>query len=99
MIARMIFAVLAFAAVMLIQPHSANSAPYWPWCSQYGGDMGAAHYLYRRSEQHGLDTRQRRAPTGAALSFGGAPLPIALAATGRAVLPKGRGRRGDRFIT
>ena len=36
MIARMIFAVLAFAAVILIQPHSANAAPYWPWCSQYG---------------------------------------------------------------
>jgi hypothetical protein len=30
MIARMIFAVLALATVMLIQPHSANAARYWP---------------------------------------------------------------------
>jgi hypothetical protein len=34
-IARMIFAALAFASAMLIQPHAANAAPYWPWCSQY----------------------------------------------------------------
>jgi Protein of unknown function (DUF3551) len=37
MIARLIFAILALATVMMIQPHVANAVPYWPWCSYYGG--------------------------------------------------------------
>jgi len=40
-IARMIFATLALTTVMMIQPHSANAAAYWPWCSQYGRDSFA----------------------------------------------------------
>jgi hypothetical protein len=32
---RMILAMLAFTTVLTIQPHAANAAPYWPWCSQY----------------------------------------------------------------
>src|SRR5262245_25301438 len=43
MLARTIFAILALATVMMSQPRAANAAPYWPWCSQYGGDMGAVH--------------------------------------------------------
>lgn len=34
--ARSIFAALTLAAAMMIQPHGAHAAPYWPWCSQYG---------------------------------------------------------------
>ncbi len=34
--ARMIFAIVALATVMMIEPRSADAAPYWPWCSQYG---------------------------------------------------------------
>jgi hypothetical protein len=56
MIARMIFAVLAFATVMLIHPHSAKAAPYWPWCSQYGGDMGSAHACAFTSWQQCMET-------------------------------------------
>src|SRR5258708_19816506 len=41
MLARMIFAILALATVMMSQPHTAKAAPYWPWCSQYGGAMGS----------------------------------------------------------
>jgi hypothetical protein len=33
--ARSIFAALMLVAVALIQPRSAETAPYWPWCSQY----------------------------------------------------------------
>jgi hypothetical protein len=43
MLARIIFAMLALAPVMMNQPHTAHAAPYWPWCSQYGGDMGSVH--------------------------------------------------------
>jgi len=35
MSARMIFAIAALAAVLIIQPRSGEAAPYWPWCSQY----------------------------------------------------------------
>jgi hypothetical protein len=34
MFAKTTVAMLALATVMLIEPHSANAAPYWPWCSQ-----------------------------------------------------------------
>ena len=43
MLGRTIFAIAALATIVMIQPRSADAAPYWPWCSQYGGDMGAAH--------------------------------------------------------
>ena len=43
MSARMIFAVVALATVTMAGHRSADAAPYWPWCSQYPGDMGAAH--------------------------------------------------------
>jgi hypothetical protein len=33
--ARSIFAGLTLAAAMMIHPHAADAAPYWPWCSQY----------------------------------------------------------------
>src|SRR5258706_10586549 len=41
MLARMIFATLALDTVMMSQPRTANAAPYWPWCSQYGGGNSA----------------------------------------------------------
>jgi hypothetical protein len=36
MSARMIFAIVALATVTIVQPRSGETAPYWPWCSQYG---------------------------------------------------------------
>jgi hypothetical protein len=33
MLARTTLAALSLTAVM-IQPHAANAAPYWPWCSE-----------------------------------------------------------------
>jgi hypothetical protein len=56
-IARMIFAVLAFAAAMLIQPHASNAAPYWPWCSQYFS-RGTSHACAFSSWQQCMDTVQ-----------------------------------------
>jgi hypothetical protein len=51
MIARMIFAVTAFATVMMIQPRSADAAPYWPWCSYYGYDSFAHACAFSSWEQ------------------------------------------------
>jgi hypothetical protein len=34
MLIRTTLATLALTSVMMIQPHAANAAPYWPWCSQ-----------------------------------------------------------------
>jgi hypothetical protein len=56
MLARMIFPMLALATAMMSQPHTANAAPYWPWCSQYGGDMGAAHACAFSSWEQCMDT-------------------------------------------
>jgi len=33
--ARLMFAASTLVAAMMIQPRSADAAPYWPWCSQY----------------------------------------------------------------
>jgi Protein of unknown function (DUF3551) len=35
MLARTIFAIVALATILMIQPRSGEAAPYWPWCSQY----------------------------------------------------------------
>jgi hypothetical protein len=35
MLARTTLATLALTAMMMIEPHAANAAPYWPWCSVY----------------------------------------------------------------
>ena len=56
MSARLIFAIVALAAVMMIGPRSAQAAPYWPWCSQYPGDMGAAHSCAFSSWEQCMDT-------------------------------------------
>ncbi len=55
MIARMIFAVPALATAMLIQPHSASAAPYWPWCSQYFS-RGTSHACAFSSWEQCMDT-------------------------------------------
>jgi hypothetical protein len=33
MIGRITLAMLALTSVIVIQPHSASAAPYWPWCA------------------------------------------------------------------
>ena len=33
MLARTTLATLALTIMMLMEPHSATAAPYWPWCS------------------------------------------------------------------
>jgi len=56
MSARLIFAIVALAAVMMIGPRSAQAAPYWPWCSQYPGDMGAPHSCAFSSWEQCMET-------------------------------------------
>jgi hypothetical protein len=51
MFARMTFATLALTTVMLIEPHAANAAPYWPWCSYYGRDSFAHSCAFSSWEQ------------------------------------------------
>ena len=53
--ARMVFTMLAFATAMLIQPHAANAAPYWPWCSQYFS-RGTSHACAFSSWEQCMDT-------------------------------------------
>ena len=55
MLARMIFAVLALTTVPMIQPHAANAAPYWPWCSQYFS-RGTPHACAFVSWEQCMDT-------------------------------------------
>ncbi len=52
---RMILAMLAFTTVMTIQPHAANAAPYWPWCSQYFS-RGTSHACAFSSWEQCMDT-------------------------------------------
>jgi Protein of unknown function (DUF3551) len=51
MIARMIFVIVTLATVMMIQPHAASAAPYWPWCSYYGGRSSAHACAFSSWEQ------------------------------------------------
>ena len=51
MFARMAFATLTLATVMLIEPHAANAAPYWPWCSYYGRSSFAHSCAFSSWEQ------------------------------------------------
>ena len=55
MFARTSLAVLAFTTVMMIQPHTANAAPYWPWCSQYFS-RGTPHACAFSSWEQCMDT-------------------------------------------
>ena len=55
MLARTILTSLALATVMLIQPHAANAAPYWPWCSQYF-NRAASHSCAFISWEQCMDT-------------------------------------------
>jgi hypothetical protein len=56
-IARMTFATLAFTTVLTIQPHAANAAPRWPWCSQYFS-RSTSHACAFRTWQQCMDTVQ-----------------------------------------
>jgi len=49
--AKLLFAALTLAAVALIQPRSAQAAPYWPWCSQYYGSSYAHACAFASYEQ------------------------------------------------
>ena len=49
--ARSICAALMLAAAMMIQPHAAHAAPYWPWCSQYGRPSFAHACAFSSREQ------------------------------------------------
>jgi Protein of unknown function (DUF3551) len=55
MLARTSLATLVLATVMMIEPHAANAAPYWPWCSQYFS-RGAAHACAFTSWAQCMDT-------------------------------------------
>jgi len=55
MLTRTSLAVLAFTTVIMIQPHTANAAPYWPWCSQYFS-RGAPHACAFVSWEQCMDT-------------------------------------------
>jgi uncharacterized protein DUF3551 len=35
MLARTVLATLTLATATMIEHHTANAAPYWPWCAQY----------------------------------------------------------------
>jgi hypothetical protein len=50
MSARMIFAMVGLATVMLIQPRP-GEATYWPWCSQYGRPSSAHACAFSSWEQ------------------------------------------------
>lgn len=51
MTTRTILAVLALTTVVMIQPHAANAARYWPWCSQYFDRSVARQCAYSSWEQ------------------------------------------------
>jgi hypothetical protein len=54
--ARLTLAALTLVAAVLIQPRSADAAPYWPWCSQYGPDMGSTHACAFSSWEQCMET-------------------------------------------
>jgi hypothetical protein len=54
-VARLIFAALTLVTVMLVQPGPGQTAPYWPWCSQYFS-FGVAHSCAFSSWEQCMDT-------------------------------------------
>lgn len=55
MFARVTLATLTVATVMLIEPHTASAAPYWPWCLQ-SFNQDATHSCAFSSREQCMET-------------------------------------------